>query len=133
MVSASLLIVTSLGLAVGALAGLALDGRVPVLYLGILAGFVATLVASFVRNQVLGSVRPSRAGIDEHRIPLAVMLFAAVSSLGGSSAAVEVAMQSDMSSGAVIGALAGLFSTILAAMLIITYHMRPGEHSSRKH
>jgi hypothetical protein len=60
-------------------------------------------------------------------------LFAAVSSLGGSSAAVEVAMQSDMSSGAVIGALAGLFSTILAAMLIITYHMRPGEHSSRKH
>src|SRR4051812_19796385 len=113
MTSASLLIVTSVGLLVGALAGLALDGRVPVLYLGILAGFVATLVASLVRNSFLGGVGPSTAGIDKYLFPLVVILSAFFSCWGGRPAAVEVPTKSDWAAGAGIGAIANRKSTLL--------------------
>jgi preprotein translocase subunit SecF len=41
--------------------------------------------------------------------------------------AVEIDQASGFSSPVWIGALAGLFSTILMALLMITYHMVPGE------
>ncbi len=57
-----------------------------------------------------------------------VIVYAAVASLAGSAAALEVAQQSHLEDSPVwIGTLAGLFSAILMAMLMITYHTHPGE------
>jgi hypothetical protein len=56
-----------------------------------------------------------------------VILYAAIASIAGSAGAVEIDQASGFSSPVWIGALAGLFSTILMALLMITYHMVPGE------
>jgi hypothetical protein len=127
MISASLLIVLLVGLVVGALTGLALGGIVGGLYLAILAGFLATIIGGIARNTIVA--RKSGAGLDASRIPVVVIVFAAVASLGGSSAALELATHSHdlMSTSVWIGALAGLFSSILMAMLTITYQMKPVE------
>ena len=131
MLSASLLIVLLVGLVVGALTGLALGGIVGGLYLAILAGFLATIIGAIARNTIMfyGSVGGTQ-------MPLVVIVFAAVASLGGSSAALELATHSHdlMSTSVWIGALAGLFSSILMAMLMITYQMNPvtKERSSKR-
>ena len=56
-----------------------------------------------------------------------VLVYSAVASLAGSSAAMEVAQQSGVAAPAWIGTLAGLFSAILMAMLMITYYTNPGQ------
>ncbi len=134
MTSANLLIVLIVGTVVGALVGLGLGGYFGnQLYLAILAGFLGTIIGGFARNFIM--VRRS-GGSDEARTPLLVIVFAAIASLAGSSAALEVAQQSHLEDSSVwIGTLAGLFSAILMAMLMIVYHTRPGEmpklHSRR--
>ena len=94
----------------------------------VVAGFLATIVAGIARNTIISR----RGTADVSRIPVVVIVFAAIASLAGSSAAVEIAEHTLMSSPALIGALAGLFSSILMAMLMITYHMKPEEHSSKR-
>ena len=50
------------------------------------------------------------------------------SPLAASAAALELAKRSDLADSPVwIGTLAGLFAAILMAMLMITYHTKPGE------
>jgi hypothetical protein len=124
MTSANILIVMIVGLVVGALCGVVLNGMVGDLYLAIIAGFIATILGAIARNAIMfyGSG-------DVSRIPLIVTVFAAVASLGGSAAAVELATHSHnlMSTPVWIGALAGLFSAILMAMLMVTYEMKPVE------
>ena len=63
------------------------------------------------------------------RTPLVATVFAAVASLGGSAVAVEIAAHShhQMSTPVWIGALAGLFSVILMAILMIAYDKKPAE------
>ena len=101
------------------------------LYLAILAGFLATIIGAIARNTIM--VYGSGGGT---QMPLVVIVFAAVASLGGSSAALELATHSHdlMSTSVWIGALAGLFSSILMAMLMITYQMNPvkKERSSKR-
>jgi hypothetical protein len=128
MTSAKLLIVLLVGLVVGALTGLALGGVPSGPYLAVVAGFLATIVAGIARNTIMSR----RGTADVSRIPVVVIVFAVIASLAGSSAAVEIAEHTLMSSPALIGALAGLFSSILMAMLMITYHMKPEEHSSKR-
>jgi hypothetical protein len=130
MTSAKLLIVILVGLAVGAITGLALNGAVGGLYLAVVAGFLATVIGSAIRNTIM--VRGSRA--NDAPIPIVVIAFSLVASIAGSSVALEVAQHSheQMSTSVWIGALAGLFSSILMAMLMIVYHMNPHEHSSKK-
>ena len=126
MTSANLLIVLIVGTVVGALTGLGLgsffDNQ---LYLAILAGFLGTIIAGIVRNFIM--TRGSGVGADDSRTPLLVIVYAAIASLAGSSAAMEVAQQSEVSASVWIGTLAGLFSAILMALLMITYHTHPGE------
>jgi drug/metabolite transporter (DMT)-like permease len=114
---------------------MALNGIVGDLYLAVLAGFIATIVAAVVCNTIM--VKVSGAGPDVSRIPTVVIVFAAIASLAGSSAALEVASHShhQMSSAVWIGALAGLFSSILMGFLMVAYLMKPGEasHKRRKH
>ena len=124
MTSANIFIVLIVGLVVGALIGVVLNGVVGDLSLAIIAGFIATIIGAIARNTIM--VYGSGAGFDVSRIPLVVAVFAAVASLGGSSVALELATHSHdlMSTSVWIGALAGLFSAILMAMLMITYESK---------
>jgi drug/metabolite transporter (DMT)-like permease len=127
MTSANILIVLVVGLVVGALTGVVLNGMVGDLSLAIIAGFLAAIIGALARSTIMGS--RSGAGPDPSRIPLIVTVYAAVASLGGSSIALEIATHShDLMSTAVwIGALAGLFSTIILTILLLTYEMKPAE------
>jgi hypothetical protein len=125
MTSANLLIVLIVGTVVGALTGLGLGSFFGnQLYLAILAGFLGTIIGGLARNFIMA--RRSGAGSDS-RTPMLVIVYSAIASLAGSSAAMEVAQQSEVSASVWIGTLAGLFSAILMALLMITYHTNPGE------
>lgn len=124
--SASLIVVILVATAVGALTGLALDGVVvDTRLLAIIAGFLATIVATVVRYKLLYKL--SGMGVDESRIPNVLATFAAIASVAGSLAAHDLVV------GAIIGEpspvfygmLAGLFSALLMALLMITYHNNP--------
>ena len=122
MTSANLLIVVLVGAVVGALVGLALGGALTGFYLAVVAGFLGTIVAGVARNEIM---KRSGAGPDDSKIPNLVLIYSAVASLGGSSLADEVARISGIDSGIWLGMLAGLFSCILLAMLMITYYLNP--------
>jgi hypothetical protein len=125
MTSASLLIVLFVGTVIGALTGLVIGDAMSALYLAILAGFLGAIVAAIVRNFIM--VRGPGVGPDDSHTPMLVIAYAAVASLASSTAAKEVVDLGDVSSGVWIGTLAGLFSAILLAMLMIVYHTAPGE------
>jgi len=129
MTSANLLVVLFVGTVVGALIGLVLGGLFQHgLYLAIVAGFLATIIAGVVRNTIM-----TRAGArpDNSSIPVLVIVYSAVASLAGSAAAIEVAHASHVVAPVWIGTLAGLFSGILMSLLMITYHMNPQEPPKR--
>ncbi len=126
MTSANLLIVLLVGTVVGALTGLGLGGLFSnQWYLAILAGFLGTIIGGIARDFI--GRRGGGLGPASSRTPALVLVYAAVASLAGSSAAMEVAQQSDVTASVWIGTLAGLFSAILMAMLMITYYTHPGE------
>ena len=122
MTSANLLIVVLVGAVVGALVGLALGGALTGFYLAVVAGFLGTIVAGVARNEIM---KRSGAGPDDSKIPNLVLIYSAVASLGGSSLADEVVRISGLDSAVWLGMLAGLFSCILLAMLLITYYLNP--------
>jgi len=146
MTSVNLLIVMIVGALVGTFTGLALGGVVDDLYLAMIAGILATIIAGIVRNTIMtrvgtgpeveGMPRPpelegmpqpqlmiiySAVAIDR-RIPLRVIAYSALASLAGSTSAVLVATQSGVTSSVLIGTLAGLFSGILMAILLLAYN-----------
>lgn len=125
MTSASLLIVLIVGAVVGALTGLVIGDATTALCLALVAGFLGAIAAAIVRNVIM--VSGSGVGPDDSRTPVVVIVFAAVASLAGSTAAKEVVDVGDVSSGVWIGMLAGLFSAILLGMLMIVYHTAPGD------
>lgn len=126
MTTASLLIVLNAGTAVGAIVGLALGGGIDLWYLALLAGFLGSTIAVLVRNFILA--RGAGLGPDDSGTPVVVMVSAAVASLGAGSLALEVAEHSGLGDSSVwIGTLAGLFASILLAMLMVTYHTHPGQ------
>ncbi len=134
MTSASLLIVLIVGIAVGAVTGLAIGGSIDPLYLAFLAGFLGTIIGAVARNFIMS--RQSGSAPDNSRTPMLVIVYAAVASLAASAAALEIAQRSHLEGSPVwVGTLAGLFAAILMAMLMITYHTHPGKmpklHSRR--
>jgi hypothetical protein len=122
MTSASLLIVVLVGTVVGALVGLALGGTLTGFYLAVVAGFLATVIAGVARNEIM---KRSGTGPDDSKIPNVVLVYSVVASLGGSSLADELVRISGLDSAVWLGTLAGLFSCILLAMLMITYYINP--------
>ena len=122
MTSANLLIVVLVGAVVGALVGLALGGALSGFYLAVVAGFLGTIVAGVARNEIM---KRSGASPDDSKIPNLVLIYSAVASLGGSSLADELVRLGGIDSAVWLGTLAGLFSCILLAMLMITYYMNP--------
>ncbi|HEX2447375.1 MAG TPA: hypothetical protein VHK26_04220 [Methyloceanibacter sp.] len=126
MTSASLLIVLVVGTAVGALTGLIVGGGMGAWYLALLAGFLGSTIAAMVRSLVLA--RAAGLGPDDSKLPVLVTVYAAVASLGAGSLALEVAERAGLGDASVfIGALAGLFASILLALLMITYYTNPGQ------
>ncbi len=127
MTSASVLIVLLVGVAVGALVGLLLDGTMENWYIALLAGFLASTIGVVIRNMLLA--RGAGLGPDDSKTPMLVLIYAAISSLGAGSLALELARRSGLEAdGPVwIGTLAGLFASILLVMLMVTYHTHPGK------
>jgi CRP-like cAMP-binding protein len=134
MTSVNLLIVLIVGALVGTFTGLALGGLVDDLYLAMIAGILATIIAGIVRNTIMTHVgaEPELPGMPQlmiiysavaidRRIPLRLIAYSAIASLAGSTSAVQVATQSELTSSVLIGTLAGLFSGILMAMLLLAY------------
>ena len=122
--SASLIVIILVAAAVGALVGGVLGGSLDVVPLAIISGFVATVVAVVVRNELIN--RMSGAGPDDFRIPIVVAVFAVVASLAGSLAGKEILDNvAEASSPVWVGTVAGIASAILMSMLMITYHMYP--------
>jgi hypothetical protein len=136
MTSVNLMIVLIVGALVGTFTGLALGGVVDNLYLAMIAGILATIIAGIVRNTIMTRVGAepelpgmpqlmiiySAAAIDR-RIPLRVIAYSAIASLAGSTSAVQVVTQSELTSSVLIGTLAGLFSGMLMAMLMLAYDL----------
>jgi tellurite resistance protein TehA-like permease len=126
MTSADLLIVLVVGIAVGALTGVVVGTSIGPLWIALLAGFLGTIIGAIVRNYLM--FRVLGRGPDDDRTPWLVILYALIASLAGSTAALEIAQESGLGDAAAwIGTLAGLFSAILMAMLLITYHTHPGQ------
>lgn len=125
MTSASLLIVLFIGTVVGALAGMVVGLSYGEIALAIVAGFLACVAAVIMRNVILN--RGVGVGADDTKTPVLVAVYAVIASLAGSLAAKEVADFSEITAPVGIGALAGLFSAVLLALLLITYHTNPGE------
>jgi len=125
MTSASLLIVLFVGTVVGAVTGMVVGGSFGADPLAILAGFLGAVAGVIIRNLIIA--KGAGVGPDDSKTPMLVAVYAIVASLAGSLAAKEVLDVSELTAPVGIGALAGLFSAVLLAMLMITYHTNPGE------
>lgn len=120
--SASLIIIILVAAAVGAAVGGMLGPNFDVVPLAIISGFIATVVAVLVRNELIN--RLSGAGPNDFKIPMVVAVFAVVASLAGSLAGKELLDDMGGSYSPVwVGTVAGLASALLMSMLMITYHM----------
>jgi hypothetical protein len=133
MTSVSLIVVLVVGSLVGALTGLALDQQVDELYLAMIAGFSATIIAGIVHNTIMIRVAPElelagmplempRGVTIDRKIPLRMIAYSALASLAGSTSAVMVANQAGAPS-VLVGTLAGLFSGILMAIMLLAYEV----------
>lgn len=126
-ISASLIVLILVAAAIGALTALVLgsaglgEAGFGTRTFALICGFVATVIASIARYKVifLGAGK----GADESKVPSLVLVYAVIASIAGSLAAHDL-YTFTMTDGplAFLGALAGLFSAILMAMLMITYH-----------
>ncbi len=125
MTSASLLIVLFVGTVVGAVTGLVVGGSFGLDALAILAGFLGAIAGVIIRNFIIA--KGAGVGPDDSKTPVLVAIYAIIASLAGSLAAKEFLDFSELTAPVGIGALAGLFSAVLLAMLMITYHTNPGE------
>ncbi|MDO9384786.1 MAG: hypothetical protein Q7T86_18215 [Hyphomicrobiaceae bacterium] len=125
VISASIIVLILVAAAIGAIVGLGLGGveGLGSRTIAIAAGFVATIAASIARYKVvfLGAGQ----GADESRIPMVLVVNAAIASIAGSLAAHDLYAVVGVTGYGMLGALAGLLSAVLMAMLMITYHMNP--------
>ena len=79
-------------------------------------------IGAMVRNFIIA--RGAGVGPDDSRTPLLVIIYAVIASLAASAAAVELAQRSDLGDSRIwVGTLSGL----IAAILLITYHTKPGD------
>lgn len=122
IISMSIIILVLIATAIGAAVGVVLDGVLPgTRSLAIIAGLVATVLASIARYKLV--FLGAGVGVDERKVPMVLVVNAAIASLAGSLAAHDLAgIVADPPSSVIVGAFAGLLSAVLMAMLMITYH-----------
>ena len=129
MTTASVLIVMIVATVVGGVIGMVLGGSVNVFVLAIAAGFLGVIAAAIVRNYIL--VRVAQSGPDDSGIPAIIVVFSLVASVAGSLAAEELSDEILQFPPALLGAFAGLLSSVLMVMLMVTYHMNPDKPGNR--
>jgi tellurite resistance protein TehA-like permease len=129
MTTASVLIVMIVATVVGGVIGMVLGGSVNVFLLAIAAGFLGVIAAAIVRNYIL--VRVAQSGPDDSGIPAIIVVFSLVASVAGSLAAEELSDEVLQFPPALLGAFAGLLSSVLMVMLMVTYHMNPDKPGNR--
>ena len=129
MTTASVLIVMIVATVVGGVIGMVLGGSVNVFVLAIAAGFLGVIAAAIVRNYIL--VRVAQSGPDDSGIPAIIVVFSLVASVAGSLAAEELSDEVLQFPPAMLGAFAGLLSSVLMVMLMVTYHMNPDKPGNR--
>ena len=129
MTTASVLIVMIVATVVGGVIGMVLGGSVNVFLLAIAAGFLGVIAAAIVRNYIL--VRVAQSGPDDSGIPAIIIVFSLVASVAGSLAAEELSDEILKFPPALLGAFAGLLSSVLMVMLMVTYHMNPDKPGNR--
>jgi len=129
MTTASVLIVMIVATVVGGVIGMVLGGSVNVFLLAIAAGFLGVIAAAIVRNYIL--VRVAQSGPDDSGIPAIIVVFSLVASVAGSLAAEELSDEVLQFPPAMLGAFAGLLSSVLMVMLMVTYHMNPDKPGNR--
>ncbi len=124
-VSASLIVLILVAAAIGAMVAIMFQTLLPEgnRLLALLAGFVAVVIASIARYKLV--FLGAGAGADESKVPAVLVVNAAIASIAGSLAAHDIWNLGGSSGIGLLGALAGLFSAILMAMLMITYHTNP--------
>ena len=126
VISASLVVLIVVAIAIGAIVGLLLGVFLPPgsRFTAIAAGFIATIAASVARYKLV--FLGARSGVDETRIPVVLVVNAAIASIAGSLAAHDLmSFVGAQTSSSLLGALAGLLSAVLMALLMITYHSNP--------
>lgn len=122
VISMSIIILVLIATAIGAIVGLVLDGVLPgTRSLAIIAGLVATVLASIARYKIV--FLGAGIGADERKVPGVLVVNAAIASIAGSLAAHDLAgLIADPPSSVIVGTFAGLLSAVLMALLMITYH-----------
>jgi len=123
--SANLIIVLLVGTIVGVLTGMVVGDSISIWYLAMSAGILAAIIAAVVRNLIVA--RGAGQGPDDARTPWIVVIFALIATLATDLAALEVARLSGLEAPVWVGALAGLFASVMMGILLITYHTKPGE------
>jgi hypothetical protein len=127
MISFSLLFVLVLCSVVGAFTGLVLGDLVGHLYLAMIAGVFATIIAIAARNiRIPQLVVVYSALAIERPIPSHVIIYSIVTALIAGAAAVGIATEANLTSSVMIGALGGLFAGLLMAMLMFVYDTAHG-------
>ncbi len=129
MTSASVLIVLIVAIVIGGITGLVLGDAINIYILGLVSGFLGVIAAATARNYVL--VRLAGVGPDDSCIPAVVVSFSIVASIAGSLAAEDIGETVFQLPPAMLGAFAGLVSSVLMVMLMVTYHMNPDKPRNR--
>jgi hypothetical protein len=120
MVAVNVLIALILCTVVGAFTGLVLGGVFGPLYLAIIAGILATVVAIAARNIKIPELVVVYSALSiERPVPLRVSIFCVLASIIGSLAAVQVATMAGVKLWSVLGALAGFFAGVLMVMIVV--------------
>lgn len=128
--TASLLVIILVSTVVGAVAGLALSEWLSVTLVAIIAGFLGTMGAAWLRNTLLVQVWEAK-GVEDTGTPIAVVIYAAVASLAGSLAVDRVGLFAGAVPGVVTGAFAGLVASALFVLLVVAYRMNPKSPADR--
>jgi Na+/alanine symporter len=124
----NLLIVLVLCSVVGAFTGLVLGDLVGQLYLAIIAGVLATIIAVVARNVRIPQLVVIYSALAiEHPVPKGVISYSIITSFIAGAAAIGVATIAGWTTAITIGALGGFFAGLLMAMLVMAYDQDRGE------
>lgn len=120
-----------IGTGAGALVGLIFGNSLGHdVVLALVSGLTAAIAAALVRNELVH--RQIGVGPSDTTIPTIVIVHAAFASIIGSLAGLELAVLLDEPFPVWIGTLAGLLSSILTGLLIVTFHSAL-DHSGKLH
>ena len=123
MMTANLLLAFIVATIVGCITGMVLGGAVSDITLAMISGFLGVIASAAARNIVMArweGLYPNDASL-----PAIIIMFSAVASLAGGLAAYALTQTITGLPPALLGLLAGALSSVLMAMLMITYHMNP--------